>query len=261
MKQFLTLAALLLLVAGGTKDIEWQKDFSSAQKLSAATGKPMVLVFTIGTKGGDCCGGAGGMAQRFQDLGSDINAQDFIWVLISDKTLAQDYNVSFAGAVIICDPEGTEIKRGAVGRASTMVSLLETALEKYQGPLGWETAFISGRDRASKDNKLMLVFFEDGKVASKKTQDSIGSRLVSVHRKRLVYVKLVYSKESKECQELKVIQAPQIVIYDPRPDTKEDKRILGTAIGTRTETQLKTFLDGVIRKAHETPAKVETPKK
>lgn len=260
MKQSLILAALLLITRGN-KDIEWQKDIESAQKLSEATGKPIVLVFAVGGKGGSCCGGAGGLAQKFQDLGGDINAQDFVWALISDKALAQQYSVNHPGSVVVCDPEGSEIKRGAVGRASTMVAFLEDALLKYQGPLGWESGFGQARDRAAKDGKLMLVFVEDGKISSKKTLDAIGSRLVSVHRKRLVYVKLGLSKESKECQELRVEQAPHIVIYDPRPETKEDKRILGSAIGTRSENQLKTFLDRVIRKAPETPNKVETPKK
>jgi hypothetical protein len=259
--------ALVLLAAAASpkKNIEWQKDYASAQKLSDSTGKPMVLVFCVGSKGGGCCGGAGGLAQRFSDLGDDLNTDDFLWVLVGDQKIAQQFNAVAPGVMVVCDPEGAELRRGTVCRTSTMVELLQDAQRAYQGPLDWQVSLPDSREKAIAQSKLMLVFFEDGKQNSKKTLDAVASRMVAVHRKRLVYLRLPFAKDSKEVAEFKVIQAPQIVIYDPK-QSKDDKKIVSTAIGTRTDSQLRTFLDGVFRnKLPSEPAKElphqETPRK
>jgi hypothetical protein len=264
---YLQMKAGLLLWAylgGGAvyKEIEWQKDYPSAQRLSQATGKLMVLAFCVNHAGVLCCGGDGGMIHRFQDMAGEVDTEEFIWVLINDKGVAEKFKVTFPGSLLVVDPEGSEIRRSKVGRTSTMVAVLGEALKAYQAPISWQVSLPKARETAAKESKLLLVLFEDGKPASRRTLEAFGARVVCIYRKRLVYCRL--PRESKESQELKVGQSPSIYLLDP----KEEKRVLGSALGSRTESQLRSFLDSTYRRYIDNrepqrpePPPQETPRK
>lgn len=151
--------------------------------------------------------------------------------------------------MVVVAPDGVELARGGVGGADQIVSMLDTANKKFETPVVWADTLKSAKERAAAEGKLVLALFVDDKAHSKKTEEALAARTLTIPRKRLICVKIVFDTESEDVKTLGASQAPHLFLINPKGE--ESKQVVLGSLGAKTESALRSWLEDGFRRYDE----------
>ena len=171
--------------------------------------------------------------------------------MCTDAKIAEKYGVAAAGQVVVTDWDGAELARGGAS-ASEVAGLMDAAIKKLDAPVAWAGSLEEGRRQAKEKGQVLLVLFEDDSEASKKTLEAFSGWKLGQLRKKLVCVKLAYSKDKPgpDAEALKISSAPGIALLNLK-EADADKQVLSRRFGLASAGALRGFLDGAIKRVEE----------
>jgi hypothetical protein len=159
-----------------------------------------------------------------------------------EAKVAEQFGVASAGVVVVTDSNGVEIARGSAltGGGS---SLLEQAIRKLDFPLAWEASFEVACKKAEAEGKGLVVLFEDGSEASKRTLEAMADWKLGKLREQLLFYKQAFDKSAPDelSKGWSISVGPSLVFLNLK-DEEKDKQVVSKNSGAKTVQALATFL-------------------
>jgi len=224
-------ALLSMSVFAADDRMPWDKPDGVFAK-SAATGKPVIWFFLNNQFNKDAPAAItlDGIDRAEKSFNNSVilkRREPFLWVR-GDQTLANQFKVTGAPAIIITDSDGDVIHRCPIASPENLYDAMNLVLkEKYiDKPVTWGDMVRTG----SITKKLLVVGFDCDKGEALK---SLGDRSLVKYHKHCEFVKLPFEKGSETAKKWTVDRNPAVVICD------EEERILEKVTGKVTPIHLK----------------------
>jgi hypothetical protein len=235
-RRVLVLACLLGLAASPQQSINWMR-LDQAKGLAARTGNPiLVFVACDPSTGGSSCGN-GPSDRAFGESCVEKRKENFHFVRVVDKKMAQDLRASRCGEIIFLDCDGDEFCRSSFQDIRTLDKAMEQALQRYSSKeIAWAPydpkAIAAGPDDRK---RLVLLGFTDDKKESNESFKTLEDRQLVKYHDRFIFLRVPFKKDAEETRKWAVAQAPALVIVDPAKGDVVDR-----LNGRRTVKEIKT---------------------
>jgi hypothetical protein len=229
------LAFLAGLAASPQQSINWMR-LDQAKGLASRTGNPILVFVACDPSTGSASCGNGPSDRAFGESCVEKRKDNFHFVRVVDKKMAQDLRAVRCGEVIFLDCDGDEFCRSTFQDIRSLDKAMEQALQKY-GPreIAWASYDPKATGAGSDDRKrLILLGFTDDKKESLETFKTLEDRQLVKYHDRFMFLRVAFKKDSEETRKWGVAQAPALVIVDPAKGDVVDR-----INGRRTVKEIK----------------------
>lgn len=216
--RILPLVLCLWAAPGGSTEIGWLK-LDQAKAVGSTTGK-LILVYVACdplTGAAPCSGGA---AERsFSDPAILKRKDEFHFVRVCDRKLAQAIRAAKPPEAIFLDADGDEVHRAGFNDGASLDRVMSGAVAKYgPRPIAWGSEI--SKDRAGRP--LVLVAFDDEKGEALK---ALEDRTLVKYHDRIEFVRYSVKKDSEAARKWGVNVGPVVVFCDGTKDNPEKNTI------------------------------------
>jgi hypothetical protein len=188
-----------------------------AKGLAARTGNPILVFVACDPSTGSASCGNGPSDRAFGESCVEKRKENFHFVRVVDKKMAQDLRAARCGEIIFLDCDGDEFCRSSFQDIRSLDKAMGEALQKYCGrEIAWSPydpkAIAAGSDERK---RLVLLGFTDDKKESTETFKTLEDRQLVKYHDRFIFLRVPYKKDSEETRKWGVAQVPAMVIVDP----------------------------------------------
>jgi hypothetical protein len=212
----LVLTAVAGLAASPQQSINWMR-LDQAKGLAARTGNPILVFVACDPATGSSSCGNGPSDRAFGESCVEKRKDNFHFVRVVDKKMAQELKATRCAEIIFLDCDGDEFCRSSFQDVRTLDKAMEQALQKYSPKeIAWAAYDAKAGVTASEERKRLVVLgFSDEKKESSEALKVLEDRQLVKFHDRFLFLRVAFKKDSEECRKWGVTQAPTVVIVDP----------------------------------------------